>query len=111
MISELPKLSAKSLMIFKDIGQKHNIKLINDNILSIFLASKNPSQNPEKQISFIQFYYEIQKVFLNEEIIPTENGFTSKKNAYWSSDKRMLIISFNLQSIKSNEFNNGWMMN
>ena len=111
MIKELAILSAKSLMIFKDIGQKYNVQLINDNFLYIVPVRSNMIVESKNQISFVPFVQEIKKVFLTEEIIPTENGFTSRKNAYWASDQKLLQLINNEQlTLLVNNPNAKWVL-
>ncbi|KAK8876017.1 hypothetical protein M9Y10_006200 [Tritrichomonas musculus] len=99
MINELSKLSARSILLLKQIGNKLNIRLIDDNILSIIPINESvfdDYQNINK-ISFKPFYTAIKNAFLREEIIPTFDGYVSKENAFFATTKNLMDLFSNDQ--------------
>ena len=86
LVSLLAKLAADSLLILRDIGIDEGVRLIDDGILNIIPIRKQDfcEIDDTSKISFKPFYAEIKRVFENERIIPTRDGYTSKENAYWA---------------------------
>ncbi len=87
MISHLAKLAADSFKYLKEIGVTNNVRLINDNIFNIipYDESKFTEVDSKKSISFKPFFSEIQSVFKNYELLPSQDGYVSTQNAYWAS--------------------------
>lgn len=88
MIELLSKLSAKAILLLKEIGEDEGIRLIDDSILSIIPVDVNAFDDKMEeldQISFKPFFDSIKRLFQEEEIIPTSNGYVRRQNAYWAS--------------------------
>jgi hypothetical protein len=106
MILLLAKLAADSLMFLKEIGQNNGILLINDDIFDIIPYEENKFNdvNDKNKISFKHFFTTIKEKLLNEELLPSSNGYASSKNAYWAavpkiaelfSNERLVLLTEN----------------
>lgn len=87
MVQLLAQLAADALLRLKNIGVRTSTRIIDDGILSIAPVDKkkfNAADNNRK-ISFSPFYNTIKQAFLNEEILPSKDGYTTAKNAYWAA--------------------------
>ena len=86
MIQKLAELSADSIKYLKFIGQKNNHRIVDDGILDIIPYNPSDFSDPKdkKKISFLPFYERIKEMFNTSEIIPTKEGYTTVKNAYWA---------------------------
>ena len=87
MIKKLADLTASAIVYMKKIGKMESIRLINDDIVKIipYDRSKFSELSDKRKISFLPFYTSVRKIFENEEILPSLNGYTYAKNAYWAS--------------------------
>ncbi len=99
MISRLADLAAQSILLLKQIGDKESKRMIQDDILEIipYNPDKFSSVQDKSKISFRPFYDAIHKVFSTEEILPSTDGYVSKKNAYWASAAPMTKLFSNEQ--------------
>ena len=86
MIDLLSKLAGDSMIYLRDIGANTTPRLIDDNILEIIPVNRSiyAEQNDAQKLSFLPFYERIADKFRNERLLPTENGYVYKRNAYWA---------------------------
>ncbi|MDE7167256.1 MAG: AAA family ATPase [Clostridia bacterium] len=99
MISLLSELAADSLVLLRDIGIERKTRLIDDNIIDIIPFNENEFNpiNDGEKISFIPFFTAIKKKFETEELLPAEDGYVSKINAYWAAVTRLTEVFGNEQ--------------
>jgi hypothetical protein len=99
MIELLAQLSAESLCYFKKIEYECGIKLIDDDIFDIIPYDENRFSdiNDKRKISFKPFYSAIKNTFLNEELLPSSNGYVSVQNAYWAEYSQITEVFSNEQ--------------
>lgn len=94
MINLLASLAADSLVYLRDIGNANGYALINDEIFDIipYNESTFSDVNDKRKISFKPFFTAIKEKMCDEVLIPTNDGYTSKENAYlveysqWAND-------------------------
>ncbi|MDR1896466.1 MAG: AAA family ATPase [Prevotellaceae bacterium] len=89
LVQRLAELAADSLLLLR--GKN----LIDDNIINIipYAESDFLPVGDKRSISFKPFYTEIKEKFNTETLLPVANGnYTSKMNAYWFQDKRIIEI-------------------
>jgi hypothetical protein len=91
MIALLAKLAADSLIYLRDLGEQKGIALIDDSIIDIipYDANQFNNVNDGNKISFMPFYTAIKAKFASEELLPCNDGFTRKNNAYWADINRL----------------------
>lgn len=96
MIDLLADLAADSLVYLKEIGNKENVRLIDDNILNIIPTnSLNKTDwfgNIIMESAYEPFYIKILEVFQSKQIIPTKDSYTIAKNAYWASNHKISSV-------------------
>lgn len=95
MIDLLSDLAADSLVYLRDIGNKEDIRLIDDNILDIIPLKSLHERNwygIEKKSEFEPFYEKILNAFRSEQIIPTESAYTIAENAYFANDRTIASV-------------------
>lgn len=99
MIELLAALAADSLVYLRDIGQANGQLLIDDEIFDIipYDEGKFSDVNDRRKISFMPFYKAIHKKMSSEELLPTADGFVSKKNAYWANVPQIAELFTNSQ--------------
>ncbi len=99
MINLLAELAADAMEYLKEIGIKNSIPLINDDIVKIIPIDENSFSNPlnRNKVSFLPFYNAIKKKFQNTALLPSSDGYVSKRNAYWPSDRRLAQLFTNEQ--------------
>lgn len=87
MIKKLAVLAADAIVYIKKIGEMKSRRLINDDIIKIipYDEGKFSKLTDKRKISFLPFYTSVRRIFENEEILPSLNGYTYAKNAYWAS--------------------------
>lgn len=87
MIEVLAALSADAMEYLRDIGTERNLKLINDDIVTIIPVDSDEFSDPSDKstVSFFPFYEDIKNKFKESELLPTQNGYVKSKNAYWAS--------------------------
>jgi hypothetical protein len=103
MISLLALLSADALECFIDIGNKKNIRIIDDDIVKIIPIKRNDfDENDSDTISFLPFYSAIQQK-MKKRLLPTNGGYVSTENACWAETKNLsdLISKVQLSKIFS----------
>lgn len=85
LIALLAELAADCLLFFKQIGSDTGTRLIDDNIFDIVpYKSRTFSETTDKsKVSFKPFFLSFKKAFETNAILPCEDGYTSKKDAYW----------------------------
>lgn len=92
MINLLAKLSADALEYFVKIGDKQQIRLIDDDIINIIPIQKSLFEvNKTNEISFDQFYDEIRNK-LKYGLLPTNDGYTSANKACWADTSSILQV-------------------
>ena len=86
MIDLLANLAADSLVYLRDIGTNEGNQLINDDIFDVIPYNERAfeNENNRDKISFRPFYTKIKEKMSSETLLPTTDGFASKKNAYWA---------------------------
>lgn len=99
MISLLADLAADSIEYLRDIGIKKSQRLIDDNILKIIPYDSDKFTDPsnKNQISFLPFYEAIKNKFKETNLIPSDDGYVSKYNAYWATVPQLTKIFNNAQ--------------
>lgn len=99
MISLLSELAADSLVLLRDIGIERKTRLIDDNIIDIIPFNENEFSpiNDGEKISFMPFFTAIKKKFETEELLPADDGYVSKNNAYWAAVTRLTEVFGNEQ--------------
>lgn len=102
MISLLAELAADSLLMLKKIGLDYGYRLIDDNIVNIipYDESKFNDIEDKNKISFKPFYISIKSKFENEALLPTIDGYTNSKNAYWA-DVPNLVNLFSVAQLRA----------
>lgn len=88
MISLLADLAADALPCLREIGLQKGVQLIDDNILDILPCDEEEFSEigNKKTISFKPFYYAIKEALTREAIIPTSDGYTTSRDAYWGGE-------------------------
>ena len=99
MIIVLSELAADAIVYLKDIGIKKQTRLIDDRIVSIIPVDPSVFSNPDdkSKVSFLPFYEEILHKFNTECLLPSIDGYTKRKNAYWASVPQLPILFSNEQ--------------
>lgn len=87
MLQKLAELSADALVYIRDIGVEKHIKLIDDDIINIIPIDQEQFSDPadKRKVSFLPFFKEIRKKFINDRLLPATDGYVGKANAYWAS--------------------------
>ena len=95
MISLLADLAADSLFLLK------KLHLIDDKIFNVlpYDESKFNDTNDKNKISFKPFYNQIKLKFQSEDLLPTTDGYTDSKNAYWA-DVPNLVNLFTVKQLR-----------
>ena len=108
MIDLLAILAADSLVYLRDIGNKEDIRLIDDNIMNIVpvksLHERDWLGKIVRKSEFEPFYEKILNVFKSEEIMPAKKAYTFAKNAYWAFNREIASVFDEeaLQALTSN---------
>ena len=98
MVKTLAKLAADAVVCMEEIGRQGDAgqeigRLIDDSIFTNGIIPYDPNNfnkgDQNNQISFLPFYDEIKKAFLENEILPAENGYAASANAYWAAVPRL----------------------
>ncbi len=99
MIRLLANLAARAIICLKEIGERESIRLIDDNILNIipYDPSILGNSSDKDSVSFRPFYESIKTVFQKKEILPSNNGYVSSKNAYWADSIELTKLFSNEQ--------------
>lgn len=99
MVSLLAVLAADAMVFIRDIGIEASQRLIDDSILSIIPTDKSVFNElaDKSRISFLPFYQFIQQAFINEELLPAEDGYVKKENAYWAAIPQITQVFSNSQ--------------
>ena len=99
MISVLAELAADSIEYLRDIGNDKNIRLIDDDIISIIPVTEDNFTKPsdKNQVSFLSFYSKIKQKFIESELLPSKDGYVGKDNAYWASVSQLTQLFSNEQ--------------
>ena len=85
MIDQLAKLSAKSLRMFKQMGEMRDIRLIDDSILKIVpLSTTNITYGFSHRAKMSDIFYPEIRNVLREGLLPTADGYTDTDHAYWA---------------------------
>lgn len=107
MIKRLAVLAADSLEYLRDIGIKSNSRIIEDNIVTIIPIDSTLFSDPsdKRKVSFLPFYTQIKEKFEQAELLPTDTGYVSPKNAYWAEYPQLpqLFSNAQLADITENE--------
>ena len=107
LLKLLAILASDAVVLLKTLGEYENKRLIDDNIIDVI--PYNPAQfsdpHDKRKVSFFPFYEAIRNVFLKEEILPSVDGYTRSKNAYWAFFPQLtsLLSSEQLADITDNE--------
>ena len=106
MVSKLAALAADSLVCLRDIGMKHGIRLIDDNILNIIPTSEDSFGyvDDSDSLSYLPFFRAIREKMSTEALLPTADGYISKDNAYWPETQQIaeLISQKQLAALTKN---------
>lgn len=99
LVKRLANLSVDSILKLKEIGLCDNKRLITDGIINIIPTQANSfsNENDGNRISFRPFYTDIRKLFSSEEILPTQEGYTSSKYAFWAGSRQIERLFSNQQ--------------
>ncbi len=99
MLLKLADLSADALVYLREIGEKHNTMLIDDNIISIIPVNPDQFSDPanKRKVSFLPFYEAIRKKLASERLLPSSDGYVSGANAYWASVSQLPQLFSNEQ--------------
>lgn len=99
MVRLLADLAAKAIVCLKGIGERHSLCLIDDSIFDIIPYDSNKFSRPDdkSRISFLPFYESIKRVFTEERILPSTDGYTSSENAYWAAVPQLAQLFSNKQ--------------
>lgn len=99
MITQLAILSAEALERLRDIGNEMSLRIIDDNIINIIPTNPDIFSNPSKKhrISFYPFYQHILTKFQTTALLPTNDGYVSKQNAYWAAVRQLPQLFSNAQ--------------
>ena len=99
MINLLAELAADSLVCFKEIEQRKDIRIIDDNIFDIIPYNELNfiDINDRNRISFKPFYTSIKKTFSNETILPSSSGYVNSNDAFWADTPRIAELFSNEQ--------------
>lgn len=99
MVRLLAELAARAIVCLKEIGERHSLRLIDDSIFDIipYDSTKFSSPDNKSRISFLPFYESIKRVFEEEEILPSTDGYTSSENAYWAAVPQLAQLFSNEQ--------------
>lgn len=111
MVRLLADLAAKAIVCLKEIGVRHSLRLIDDSIFDIIPYDSNKFSRPDdkSRISFLPFYESIKRVFTEEEILPSTDGYTSSENAYWAAVPQLAQLFSNKQlSLICGNSNSHW---
>lgn len=112
MIKLLADLAADSLLLLKKIGIDSGKRLIDDNIFNILPYNEDEfnDEDDTDKISFKPFYNAIKNKIKTEELLPTVDGYTSSKNAYWADVPNLVkLFSVNqLRELCNNNQNAEW---
>ena len=101
MISNLAQLSADALKCFVEIGEKHGVRIIDDDIIKIIPTKSADFEEVDSDtISFASFYSVIQNT-MKAGLLPTNNGCVAAKNACWAETIKLyeLISKEQLQEL------------
>ena len=87
MIAALSELSADAIEYLRDIGIERNLKLINDDVVTIIPVDSDDFSDPSDKsaVSFFPFYEDIKKKFKESNLLPSSKGYVGVDNAYWAS--------------------------
>ena len=87
MIQDLATLSADALVYLRDIGEEKNVRLIDDNIVSIIPIDRERFSEPtdKRKVSFLPFYEAIKSRFSGFRLIPSKEGYARSDDAYWAA--------------------------
>lgn len=87
MLQKLANLSADALVCLRDIGEKKNNRLINDDVVNIIPFNPGQFSDPanKRKVSFLPFYKSIKEKLSSERLLPSMDGYVTAKNAYWAS--------------------------
>lgn len=99
MIQCLADLAADSLEHLRDIGEDTSIRLIDDNITTIIPVDLEKFSDPsdKRKISFLPFYQAIKEQFEKSNLLPSIDGYTSSKDAYWAAVPQLTKLFSNEQ--------------
>lgn len=94
MVNLLANLSADSLLMLKEIGNREGKKIISDSIVDIIPTNSSlfSQIDSTEKISFLPIYNAIKDKLKSEEIIPTDSGFVSSSNACWASVQQVVNL-------------------
>lgn len=86
MVELLSQLAGDSMLYMRDLGASSTPRLIDDNVLSIIPMDKSKfsPEGDTQKLSFLPFYTKIFNKFTTERLLPSENGYVEKANAYWA---------------------------
>lgn len=95
MISLLADLAADSLLLLK------KLHLIDDKIFNVLPYDPNKFNDidDKNKISFKPFYNQLKRKFQSETLLPTTDGYTDSKNAYWA-DVPNLVKLFTVKHLR-----------
>lgn len=99
MIKSLAVLAADALEYLRDIGVEQNARLIDDNIITIIPTDEDKFSklSDKSRVSFLPFYQEIKERFENSELLPSDTGYVTSKNAYWAEYPQLAQLFSNVQ--------------
>lgn len=107
MIQSLAKLAADSMTYLRDIGIKSGTRLIDDDILNIIpiksadfyiqrqdynnITHRRVTQNLSPK-SFAPFYDYFLDKFIIDNLLPSTNGYTRARKAFWAEDTDLITL-------------------
>lgn len=99
MIQNLAALAADAFEYLRDIGEDSDVRLIDDNIITIIPIDPKKFSDPsnKRKVSFLPFYQAIKEKFGKEALLPTSEGYTSSKDAYWAAVTQLTQLFSNTQ--------------
>ena len=99
LITRLAKLSADAILKLKEISLRDKNRLITDEIINIIPTQPEvfSDENDGNKISFLPFYTKVHELFSSEEILPTRDGYTSSKHAFWAGTRQIEKLFSNQQ--------------
>ena len=99
MIQDLAILSADALVYLRDIGEEKNVRLIDDNIISIIPIDCEQFSEPadKRKVSFLPFFEAIKSKLSGFRLLPSKDGYARSDNAYWAAVPQLTQLFSNKQ--------------